>query len=411
MRLGLSFIATVLAHNRPECLLWLEESDFIEIGAKAYSFVRDFYEKYKELPTKSQVENSIEHKLPDESGAIEFFRDEILKRSKIFRLNRAVAQAQKELQNREPEEAQSVLTNILIEEARAKDTCSLFTKNTELFQLYDDQKKGKIVYLSTPWQSLNDQIKGWEVPSFNVIAGITGAGKSWASCVIAEDRYQKGDDVLLVTMEMPRIKILRRLYCIRYKLPFTELLRAELTAEQEDMWIKSFAEDSKRDNEFHIFDKKIVRTVADILVLVNTYHPRIVIVDGGYILEGKGDNSWSKQVSVIRDIQRAAEETELPWVVTTQMGSASEKGKKRLDAARSWNTRYAREWETDPDIVLSLGDNQDLRLMRQVEWRLIKFREMDDVQIKPFRVWLDKQTPRFDEVEEVSTDVQIDVPF
>ena len=151
-------------------------------------------------------------------------------------------------------------------------------------------------------------------------------GKTWMSCIIADHALSLGKKVLFVTMEMSGPRIMRRLDAIRYKLPFGDLRDGELELFTVDRWKAEAAAGGRGD--ILVADKKMVQKVGDIVSLVNEHRPDFVVVDGGYRLEGKGRGSWDKVVDVVNGLQIAAEITDIPWLVTSQLGDASESGKE-----------------------------------------------------------------------------------
>ena len=182
---------------------------------------------------------------------------------------------------------------------------------------------------------------------------------------------------------MSSIRIERRIDAIRYKLPFGKLRDAELDAMREEDWKKRLEEAAveKVDSDILVADKKSVRTVRDVYMLVQQYKPDIVIIDGGYRFEGdERYGQWAKTVSIVNDLQVFAEMSNIPWVVTTQFGDSEETGKEKKKGTkhvRAWNVRYGKEWYINPDILIGMYQDDDLRLIKRMEIHPLKVRDGD----------------------------------
>jgi len=229
---------------------------------------------------------------------------------------------------------------------------------------------------------------------------------TWSLIITALDVASKlspEDNVLIVSSEMSRARIARRLDSVRYKLDFIELRDGSLDPAMEERWAMAMADEMESETgDIIIADSQGVESVDDILSLCYRYKPRMVLVDGGYRLRAKGTRGdWERQVRVIEEIQRATIVTNIPWVVTTQLGDGNETGKGLTkSSADRWNVRYAKEWIINPDYVLTLSQNEDLEIAREMNWAFTKMRDAER-RTATFRTNWDYKKFDYSEIEDL----------
>ena len=273
--------------------------------------------------------------------------------------------------------------------------------------MYLERKAGGVPGLPSLWPSLNSATGGgWMDGWLHVIVGLSSVGKSWALSIIAScltELIDPSECILVVTMEMSPERVARRVDCVKFKLPFLGMRDGELEESVEDDWLDKIANlPTSAAADIKFASRKQVKSVADIVRLCRMYHPRAVLIDGGYRLaSSSARGEWVEQVGIIEALQVAArDEYPVPWIVTSQLNPAKEKGKK---AGQDWrnmdeySVRYAREWLIDPDLVIALQQNDDLVMLDQMEWVLFKVRDGSGTR-SAFRTNWKRDTMEYDEV-------------
>ena len=259
--------------------------------------------------------------------------------------------------------------------------------------------------IPTMWPSFNKWTGGWCEATFYVIAGFTTVGKTWSLIISALDaakRVEDTDSILVISTEMSEERIARRLDSVKYKLDFIELRDGTLSPAKEEEWAMAMAEDiDSPGGDIILADSRSVSCVDDILALCYRHKPRMVLLDGGYRLRAKGTRGdWEKQVRVIEEIQRATVVTNIPWVVTTQLGDSTETGKGMdKSSASRWNVRYAKEWIINPDYVCALSQNEDMEIAREMNWQFTKMRDAER-RTAEFRTKWDYKEFDYSEIED-----------
>ena len=67
---------------------------------------------------------------------------------------------------------------------------------------------------------------------------------------------------------------------------------------------------------------------------------------------------------------------------------------------RAWSVRYGKEWVIDPDVVIGLYANEDLRLIKQLEIHCLKMRDNAGDSSGEFNIHWDTQKMNFLQVDE-----------
>ena len=149
----------------------------------------------------------------------------------------------------------------------------------------------------------------------------------------------------------------------------------EIDLIREQRWRDSLTKEVAGRGDILVADKKLVRYVSDVTSLVLEHKPGLVVIDGGYrFLSKKRGDDWESSKQIIGELQTTAETTGIPWIVTTQQGDVTKQ--TRMDnQERALKVKYAKEWTINPDVVIEMFQDEDMRLLSQMEWKLLKERE------------------------------------
>lgn len=312
----------------------------------------------------------------------------------------------------EPEEALKILLQASKLKGRyaVKGKTKLSYRDTYFERLlYYQELKESGGYLGalTRWESWNRETKGFINGLFYVIAAMTSTGKSWLLMLILEDLLLQRRKPLIVSTEMAPERLQLRLDCLKYRLPYIALRDGSLTEEEELRWQREmfeFAED-KESSDAIFLGKKDVSNVQEVQLIAQDLGCTDVLIDGGYRLTNSRE--WGDQAAVVEGLQIAAEDSDIPWTTTVQLGDSSEKGKGfEAKFGNRWNIRYAKEWLIDPDVVVLMSQNKDLKSIKQMQLEFAKLRDGDG-KPKHFRIRWNPGLMDYSEVSDESEEEDV----
>jgi replicative DNA helicase len=358
------------------------EDSVFDKSRKSLEWITQYLRDTGEWPTCHMVEENIGISLPDEPEPLSYIVDLVRQRTLGKKIETNLTEAANLLGERDPDAALKMLGEASLE-LRPLSTHSQVVSyrdtGKERFDQYQDTKEfGGLIGINTPWKSLDKAVQGWVNGTFNVITAMQNTGKTWFLVLCAADALNQGKRVLYVTLEMSNFRIARRLDAAMHKLHFGKLRDCDLSTEAEETWESRIEASSDGEGDILMADKSLVKRVSDVTALVLDYKPDIVFIDGGYRFEGAaGKSSWEATVSTVNELQISAERTDIPWVVSTQQGDSNETGseRKRGVKMKAWGVRYGKEWVINPDVVLGLYQNEDLRLIKTLEIHTLKVRD------------------------------------
>ena len=384
----------------------LEETDFLPQARTPLRFIRNYVLENNEWPGPTTVEGECLVKLPKPRDGLESLVELVRKRKVRKAISGEGNRIQELLDKGEVDAAYRRLIS-------AGDRLSLKPKSNlitfsesrdDRYQEYLETKNKEHGFegMLSPWGQLNDRIQGYVNSEYVIFAAKTNTGKTWACLINANHCLNQKGRVLVASLEMTRSQVMRRLDAVRYRTPYYDLKRATLPPLQEDEFRRKLDEDKTVEGEIVFADVNDIQYPHDVAEIVRRRDIDIVILDGMYRL--KNENKKADGYNALREtsieLQRLAQVTNIPWIGTTQMGGADEKGAKSKigQEMNLWNTRWARDIMMDASVGIGLQSNAEQRLMGLIEIHVMKNREHD----KSFdQNWFlcnwDLQTMTFDE--------------
>jgi len=347
-------------------------ASFTEDAKIVYRWIDQYLSKHNELPSVELVEEGSGIELPVGSAtdyAVKQFKDYLLRQEIKFRID----QIKVALNSGDIAGAASKFQPLEVH----NENLIRFSQSREA--VYEDYKQRKfrgIAGIEIPWPSLANSLIKWENSTLNVFLAPANAGKTWISCFVAHSALQQGHKVLFVSMENTVDSIQRRLAAIHYKIPFKDIRTAQADIRHEKRWEESLKNETFS-GDILLTDRQHISGVDDVSNLNLTEKPDLVIIDGAYLLKGKGNSNWESAAAVLNQLQLAAKFGKAPWLCSSQLNPV--KNKSATGYTMGFEARYAKEWMTNPDTSFILIQDGDDREFNKAQIKIAKIREAGDV--------------------------------
>jgi intein/homing endonuclease len=153
-----------------------------------------------------------------------------------------------------------------------------------------------------------------------------------------EPELKPGENILVVSMEMPTFQVLRRFFAIHKKLDYEKFRSGHLDQLDETRffdWCDQMATPNPTRAEVIFVASDKVRTVDDIVGLVAQYRPKAVFIDSFYILTRRDGRMpmWERMLENIKEIKlNLAVKFGVPVIATTQLSGAVKRGDLNAEA-------------------------------------------------------------------------------
>lgn len=224
------------------------------------------------------------------------------------------------------------------------------------------KSKSGLLGIPTPWGPFNDGTMGMQAGDFILLYGRPGNMKTWCALVIAAAAYLRAKRVLVFSAEMMEIAIMSRLACLICKVDYDAFRKGDLSSASEAEVFRVLEGLSEMEKEEALDgDKPCLKvttgsgitngkSLEGIRMKVEEYRPDLVIVDGIYLIKGKGKKMWESMTAVSRGLKDMAVSLGIPIIGVTQANRDAKKSKGG-DVA---DLAYADAFGQDADIVLRI---------------------------------------------------------
>lgn len=267
------------------------------------------------------------------------------------------------------------ISSTFMSEADRAATASEFAE--ELVEEYTQEEKGKILAVPIPFAFLQEELRGLKGGQTYVVAGRPKTGKSWFALICAAAAIVLGYKVLIVSLEMRRREILRRLACIISRVSFNRVMKRSLSPEEKKTYydtVRSLKE-GPAGKLIQLAGPGAARTPEAVYAMHRTFGAHMVVVDAFYKMESKGEKDWERVQALMRSFSRHTVMSDAVWMLVTQFN----RGGQGRRGAHLGNLGFTDAIGQDAHAFFYLTRNAYLKRARQVDIILGEAREADDV--------------------------------
>lgn len=199
----------------------------------------------------------------------------------------------------------------------------------QLVHEYMLRETGQFPYrMQWPWDPLNEAAGGIEDGDYIVFYGRPKSMKTWVLCFLISWVYDQNQRALIYTKEMTSLNLYKRVAACIARIPYQELRHARLSPEHKEalMDLRRYSEDLTAENNMIVLSGSDAGPGADTVPWlqskVEKYNPRILFVDGLYLLSDadskKGAADHTRVMNISRALRQLAKTTGVPVIATMQ---------------------------------------------------------------------------------------------
>jgi hypothetical protein len=345
-------------------------------GKKGWEYLRKYFVEYNRVPPLELIEGAVGIDL---SGSMEepyqFFLDEIFKR-RLFQLQRFGTKAVAErLEARDPTGASEVWTEIhrkiQTEALTVRKVESLWGLCKELIADYKDAKAGKRG-IPTPWPSMDNQTLGWWPEDLILFVGRLGVGKTWSLIICAHKAWQAGYKVLIISTEMNKKQMARRMFALHLKLPYDEIRRGKLGEFVESKFFDG-VKDMIDDEGIKIVAGDFDYSIDNISAVLADERPHLMALDGPYLIKNVGKDRHERVSNNFDDFKKLGKRHGHATITNLQFNRSAKTGQSQTIAADNIGITDVAGWNAD--AAYGLLQSEEMRSNWEMGLKGLKVRE------------------------------------
>lgn len=342
--IGFGLLRAVVSEERALSTLHeygVDESYFQGGEKQAYNFIHDYFMDFGRLPQLDTVATEIERRdcfddMPDEP--VDFWVSKV-KQRKRHRLSTAgLAKIREHL---EEEKVDAAVDSFGHTFSQLKETYAEF-KAIDLRESERDvidhhnqiQENRSMPGIPFGFPYLDAVSGGAQPGDSSVIAGLTGAGKTYLALRMALTGWYSGYNVLCLCTEMPVLQVSRRILAMEGSFDTTNLKLGRMSAfgirrAMEIINNPLHIDGQVADNWFKLLPGGLYSNLDDILLVTRELNPHLLVLDGASLVRIKGHKTgrWERMIDVMEAVKNFAMEIGISTLSTyhfnkTQAGTA-----------------------------------------------------------------------------------------
>lgn len=325
MSLHEEFLLSILKDKRVEDFVLLKEDYFEGKTLQLYKFSKDYFFKYKELPSQKLIEKKFKVTFDGIAEPFGYLKDEffkmVLKQNLTSILTEVLSYIEKEPYRAFDELRKGIfkLDNENITLIRDVVTLDVLAEEI-LKEIQSSNSSSNVTGIPTGWKTLDEITQGYQKGDVYIYVARVKMGKS--ACILYSSDYanKSGYIPMVISMEMKIKQFARRHLALRSKIAYDYFKSKKLSKFAEKEVIKTINEMQKYPPFFYV-EGQLKKDITELTSLVNLYNPHIVFIDGGYLLDIEANSRrqrWEEVELIMKSIKSLAMKSDIPIVVTFQ---------------------------------------------------------------------------------------------
>jgi hypothetical protein len=350
-------------------------SDLFIDYRSTWNYLLSTFKKHGGVPPIEHVRQKFGIEIEDHETPVSFLVEELQKRWTHNKVAEGMKRQAQLLKAKNPQAALEDMREVLLaadQTVRVSRDVNITEDPESRIADYEDIIKAEgMLGLPSPWPCLDEVTQGFQDGNLIMIAGRAKTGKTWAEVILSRHFWSLGYLPLLFSREMMVEQIIRRFDAVNAQLPFQRFKAGLLTTDEYERWVQTL-KSMKGSTPFWVTgDDDGAVGISGIISKVHRYKPRVVLIDGGYLIrdERGGKASWERFANVCWDLKRAARKEDIPIIITHQF---TQEGKGLKGDADTLKFGDVHMWF---DLILGMYQTEALKLDKEMLFRINAQRE------------------------------------
>jgi len=370
-----------------------------DVDGEIFSLIEQFSRKGR-LPTLVEIAVECPHAAftpptaEDLAFDVDFFAKKVADRELQTKLKDGLGPISRQYVT-DPAAARTAMQRLVQDTAWSIGQVTHFNDPQVARELQEDYERAKnstdgMLGLSSPWNSVDKYSKGLQPGELTVILAKRKTGKTWAMLAwvvhILKHDLKPGETVLIVSMEMARRPVYRRLAAIALRLSYGHFRGGRMTTEDEKSfydWIDSVLNPADTSSPtIHVACADTIKNVDSIIDKCAELRPKLVALDGLYILKARDPKKgmWERTVENCETLKNdLAIPLNVPVLATTQFKGSKNKNDLNADADDAAYAKAIGDWA---DAMRGLFMNKDYERAKKRVFTAMESREFQGVDLK-----------------------------
>lgn len=402
-------------------------------------YVLQYRQRYKQLPSEEEIARDFER--VDRSvffcdtvpkAAIGAIYDEIIKqriRIDVVGFSEELAEKFKKIDGIPLIEYLGETTRELsIRYAKHRNqSYSLSDLVVPLKEDYENIIAGRSSGIPIPFNFIQQDMLGWQPAQMTCFLAKTGVGKTWvlilcAAAAAAGNPYlfqlpegcaplsqerirELTSKTLIVSCEMPALDIARRACSVITRTSFNRLRAGKLSHEEKELYFRAIDKLARPEtdgeglcigNNVRIVGPDVASTPDQVMAQAEDFEADLVLIDGFYYMNGKGDKRWEKVEGNMQQMRLHTLISNRHYILASQF----RRDAKALQSSSTDDAAFSVSIGQDTNNMFGIYQPRALKDSRQLDFSSLKQR--DGSISMPYRYRWDLYEMIFEEIGPVT---------
>jgi len=382
-----AIITKIIEEGNKDALRSLDIALF-KVEDAVVTYAKEHLQKHGDLPSFTVLDDKCDFE--QDTSAIEsisYYREELEQKSIHITLAGGWADVEKLIKARDYNAARIKMMEAGKDAMRVGGVSEVtdMMASTEIDLHLDRYSKVKAAMgpdgVISPWETLNEATYGWHCGEVISVVGRLGTGKTWYLLMLAHEAWMAGHIPIIVSMEMSKEALKRRMYALHTNMPHDWIRKGQLSPWGESRYKKEL-DILRGSDELFMTSQADMNTVPQLESLVvkmvkgeMQMDPRVVVfIDGMYLMaDWRKSGSREERVgNVSTDLKGMAERWGVPVIQTVQFNRQVNVKKLRGGAE---NIGASDQIGQNSDVVIGLFQNDDMKEDKRLYVKALKHRE------------------------------------